>query len=111
MEQAKINLANGILEWASKGHDIYSLNKKFPNFSKWLNKEATPTFKQLEKLAKYLDFPFGYFFLSQPLLEISPDNIDFRTIKNAFDNIFLLLKYSTRALQLLSVLERILNKL
>lgn len=82
MENVGINLACGILEWASEGHDVNTISKKFSNFTKWLNGEERPTFKELEKLAKYLDFPFGYFFLPHPLRIEREDNIDYRTIKN-----------------------------
>lgn len=82
MRQKGISLGNGILEWASKDHDTEALNIKFPKFKKWLKREDEPTFNELEKLANYLGFPFGYFFLTRPLELKQTENIDFRTIKN-----------------------------
>lgn len=48
---------------------------------KWLKGEDKPTFKQAQKLAKILQIPFGYLFLSEIPQEKLPLP-DFRTIKD-----------------------------
>ncbi|MGP1437509.1 MAG: hypothetical protein ACTTKH_00385 [Treponema sp.] len=77
-----IKLACGILKWAIGSISIDELIQKFPKIESWLNETELPTFNQLQKLATYLDFPFGYFFLSNPIIQPEVDDIDFRTIKN-----------------------------
>ena len=55
------------MEWAltysSRGTAIAA---KFPKLKKWLDKDESPTFRQLEKFSKATRVPFGYFFLDEP---------------------------------------------
>lgn len=53
-----------ILSWVLEraGDMAFALEKKFPKFHLWELGEVQPTFKDLEKLSKFLNIPFGYFF-------------------------------------------------
>ncbi len=65
--------------------DLYLLANKMKinveKLKKWESGEAKPTFKQAQKLAKYLHIPFGYLFLAEAPTETIPVT-DFRTIGN-----------------------------
>lgn len=58
---------------------VDTLSEKFPKYLQWLNGEADPTIKQLEKFADQTFTPFGYFFLPEPPDEQLPIP-DFRTL-------------------------------
>ena len=77
-----IRLASGILKWAMGDISIDKLIPVYPKIEAWINGTQLPRFEDLQKLAKSLDFPFGYFFLSAPIKQSKIDNIDFRTIRN-----------------------------
>jgi len=71
------------VERASATIDVLSkkLQVKEDKIIKWLEGEDKPTFKQAQKLAKTLQIPFGYLFLSEIPKEELPLP-DFRTIKD-----------------------------
>jgi hypothetical protein len=46
-------------------HFSKQIKKKFPNSQKWLLGKDFPTYKELVELSKYINIPFGYFFLDE----------------------------------------------
>ena len=70
----RVNIKPGLLIWARKraGQNERSLRKKFPKLDQWETSQSQPTLKQLEKLAKTLYVPIGYFFLNKPPEEQVP---------------------------------------
>ncbi len=64
------------------GVDANALVRRFPKYLEWESGDAQPTLKQLEKLARTVHAPVGFFFLSEPLDEPVPIP-DFRTVGNA----------------------------
>lgn len=78
---ARVDVNPTVLQWAAtRSGKTDVIHEKIPNWHKWLNNEIQPTFKQLEKLAKYTATPLGYFFLEQPPVEQLPIP-HFRTIR------------------------------
>ena len=77
----RVEVRPDLLRWACErtGHDIGAFEDRFPHLAKWVRGEATPTFKQLEKLAKATYTPIGYLFLPEPPEERVPIP-DFRTV-------------------------------
>ncbi len=71
------------IQRASATIDVLSkkLQVKEEKIAKWLNGEDKPTFKQAQKLAKALQIPFGYLFLTEVPEEKLPVP-DLRTIKD-----------------------------
>lgn len=69
------------LRWACErtGHDIDAFAGRFPRLAAWIRGEASPTLKQLEKLAKATYTPIAYLFLPAPPEERVPIP-DFRTL-------------------------------
>ncbi|MCX6701383.1 MAG: hypothetical protein NTV68_15930, partial [Methanomicrobiales archaeon] len=53
----------------------------FPKLLKWLQGEANPTLRELEKLARATFTPLGFFFLPDPPMERLPIP-HFRTLGN-----------------------------
>jgi Zn-dependent peptidase ImmA (M78 family) len=72
-----------IIRWARlrAGLEIEELLNLFPKFADWENGQASPTLNQLEKLARKVCAPLGYFFLPQPPEEKLPI-ADFRSMDN-----------------------------
>ncbi len=70
MPDAHINPT--MLRWAlarslvNKAAVASSLRKDEATIDQWLAGEATPTFRQAQRLAKQLRVPFGYLFLQEP---------------------------------------------
>ena len=58
------NFKRDNLKWAIQraDADLDDLILRFPKLEGWINKESTPTVKQLESLTKKLHVPFGYMF-------------------------------------------------
>ena len=77
----RVEVKPELLRWARNraGLSKDALTTKFPKYAEWEIGEAKPTLKQLEKLAKTVHAPFGYFFLSKPPDEPFPIP-DFRTV-------------------------------
>ena len=73
----RIDVNPRILQWAQRrsGRSDAEMHRKFNTWDLWLQKEKDPTFAQLEDLAEYTHVPFGYFFLTEPPLKISPFQI------------------------------------
>lgn len=69
-----------MLRWARERAKltIHHLERPFPKIESWEKGEASPTLKQLEKLAKATHVPIGYLFLNEPPVERIPIP-DFRT--------------------------------
>jgi len=76
-----ISIKPELISWAREraGFEIDELLKPFPKLVEWENGDSSPTLKQLEKLAKRLWAPLGYFFLSAPPEEKLPIP-DFRSV-------------------------------
>ena len=72
-----------VLQWARRraGMEISSLVNRFPRYGDWESGAARPTLKQLERLARTVHAPVGYFFLPEPPEEKIPIP-DFRTVGN-----------------------------
>jgi Zn-dependent peptidase ImmA (M78 family)/transcriptional regulator with XRE-family HTH domain len=70
-----------LLRWARErsGRSVEALRKRFPALEAWEQGQSTPTFKQVESLAKVLYVPVGSLFLSEPPEERLPIP-DMRTI-------------------------------
>lgn len=77
-----------VLHWAleeSKKNEAEFLSR-FPKAGEWLKYDLHPTFKQLEKVAKFLHIPFGYLFLdSPPKMDVM--EVEFRSISNKMPQI------------------------
>ena len=78
----RVNIEPDLLRWAREraDMDIESLIGRFPKYAEWETGDLCPTLKQLEKLAKAVHTPLGYFFLSTPPNEPFPIP-DFRTME------------------------------
>ncbi len=78
----RVQVKPEMIRWAMKraGRSLESLYKSFPNIAKWEAGEVQPTLKQLERLARTLHVPLGYFFLDTPPDEPLPIP-DFRTMQ------------------------------
>lgn len=70
----KIHIQPNLITWAiaRAGHDVEDFIQSQPKIKKWLDKEESPTIKQLEKFAAKLHIPFGYLFLPEPPKETIP---------------------------------------
>lgn len=73
-------VAPEILRWAVErsGKQPEALERRFPKLNAWLERQSTPTLRQLENFAAATYTPFGYFFLDAPPRELLPIP-DFRT--------------------------------
>lgn len=73
-----------IIRWAREraGLEIDDLLKPFPKFGEWEAGASSPTLSQLEKLARKVCAPLGYFFLPKPPEEKLPIS-DFRSVGDA----------------------------
>lgn len=60
-----------LLRWTREraSMDIDALVHRFPKYAEWERGTVRPTLKQLEKLARTVHAPVGFFFLSRPLHE------------------------------------------
>lgn len=72
-----------LISWARRraGAETNELLKLFPKFIEWENGDSAPTLNQLEKLARKLCAPLGYFFLQKPPEEKLPIP-DFRSVRD-----------------------------
>ncbi len=70
-----------MISWARRrsGLDESALVKRFPAYEAWERGDISPTFNQLQDLAKKTSTPFGFFFLDEPPEETLPMP-DFRTL-------------------------------
>jgi len=77
---ARVQVSPDLLRWACErtGHGMEAFESRFPHLAEWVSGTASPTLKQLEKLAKATYTPIGYLFLSAPPEERVPIP-DFRT--------------------------------
>jgi len=62
----EIHIQPNLITWAISraGHDVEQFINSQPKIQKWLDKEESPTIKQLEKFATKLHIPFGYLFFT-----------------------------------------------
>src|SRR5258708_1703271 len=76
-----ISIKPEIIRWARlrAGLEIEELLTLFPKLADWETGKASPTLKQLEKLARKVCAPLGYFFLPKPPEEKLPIP-DFRSV-------------------------------
>lgn len=58
------NINREILQQLTANEEA-KLEQRFPKLSQWKSGELNPTVNQLDKLAKAIHIPFGYFFLEQ----------------------------------------------
>jgi Zn-dependent peptidase ImmA (M78 family) len=81
----RVDVKPELLRWACKraGLDTYVLSDRVPQLSAWEKGETKPTLKQIEKFAKTVHAPVGYFFLPKPPEEQLPIP-DFRVAKNEY---------------------------
>ncbi|MCL4546406.1 MAG: ImmA/IrrE family metallo-endopeptidase [Deltaproteobacteria bacterium] len=85
MNEIKIN--PDILSWAINQYnlDISIIIKRIgineEKLEKWLHGDSYPSYKQIEKLAKIIHIPLGYFFLNN-LPDTQPPIPDLRTVQN-----------------------------
>ena len=77
----RVEVKPELLRWAREraSMDADALAHRFQKYHEWESGDAHPTLKQLEKLAKTVHAPVGYFFLSEPPDEPFPIP-DFRTM-------------------------------
>ena len=81
---SRVDINPRLITWAreragfSLGHPVSS----FVNLQSWESGEVKPTFKQLEKFAKSVYAPIGYFFLPEPPPEEELPIVDLRTISS-----------------------------
>lgn len=82
MPKVYVKITNAILDWAIKKATNLSVDTPTCNLLKaWRTGEKVPTFKQIERVSKKLQVPFGYFFLQEPPKESFP-MLEFRTINS-----------------------------
>lgn len=79
----RIVVSEPVLQWAMKrsGRGEVYFAHTFPKLLKWLQGEANPTLRELEKLARATFTPLGFFFLPDPPMERLPIP-HFRTLGN-----------------------------
>lgn len=58
----------GVLRWAQQrsNRDEAAFDQKFTAWEQWLSGSSSPTFRQLEEIARYAHVPFGALFLPEP---------------------------------------------
>ncbi len=85
---SKVRVNRKMYIWAieESRKDLGEIKNKFEKIEKWISEEDYPTFRQLEKLAKFLKVPFGYMFLEKPP-ETNVIESEFRTIENKMPGI------------------------
>jgi len=78
----RVEVRPEMLRWARERAKltIPHLERPFPKIERWEKGEASPTLKQLERLAKATHVPIGYLFLTEPPIERIPIP-DFRTME------------------------------
>lgn len=67
----RVTINEEVLRWALNRSELTEdlTLKKFPKIPQWLEGEAQPTLRQLEKLAKATFTPLGFFFLKEPPID------------------------------------------
>lgn len=80
----RVQLNPRLVRWAREraGLSVAALEDKFPTYPDWETGDKSPTFKQLENLARKTFTPLGYFFLNEPPEDKLPIP-DFRTVADA----------------------------
>ena len=83
----KVAVKPEILRWAREraGLTVATLQDKFSSYTAWERGEKSPTFHQIEALAKKTLTPLGFFFLSTPPEEKLPIP-DFRTVDDSLSD-------------------------
>jgi len=79
-----VSINKELISWARQraGLEVTDLLKLFPKFVEWEQGTSAPTLNQLEKLARKMCAPLGYFFLPKPPEEKLPIP-DFRSVDDA----------------------------
>ena len=80
-----VEIKPALLRWAREraGFSLGELAHRFPQLAAWERGESRPTLKQIERFAKAMYVPIGYFFLQEPPIEHIPIP-DFRTVDNEY---------------------------
>lgn len=83
MTRTTIAASIPVLRWAAQRARLRDeeLAQRFPKWPLWLNGQAQPTLRQLEKFARLTHTAIGYFFLPQPPALTLPVP-DFRTLRD-----------------------------
>lgn len=70
----RVSVRSEVLRWACEraGYEPKYLAERIPQLTAWMRREAQPTLKQLEKLARLTRTPMGYLFLPEPPEERLP---------------------------------------
>ena len=78
-----VSINKELIIWAREraGLEVDDLIKIFPRFPEWEEGKSLPTLNQLEKLARKVYAPLGYFFLPKPPEEKLPIP-DFRSVQD-----------------------------
>jgi Zn-dependent peptidase ImmA (M78 family) len=78
----KVELAPSVLDWIDNVASFDGVdNRLISHFYKWKNREAQPTYAQIETLSNKIHIPLGYFFLKTPPHENLPI-FEFRTVNS-----------------------------
>lgn len=77
----RIHVQPRLITWAREraGHEVSTLQRRFPRIADWETGAVHPTLRQLESFAQAVHVPFGYLFLAHPPEEQTPV-ADFRTM-------------------------------
>lgn len=80
----RVSVQPELLLWARErsGSDAVDLQLRFPQLVLWETGSLQPTLRQLEKFAKAVHVPIGYFFLDTPPVEFLPIT-DFRVVADS----------------------------
>lgn len=84
----RIRVKPEIWDWAltESRRDGAEFLRSFPQAKKWLKQELDPTFRQLERVARFFRIPFGYMLLNTPPKDDIMD-VEFRSISNKIPEI------------------------
>ena len=79
----RVEVKPKLLRWACEraGFDIAEVAERIPQLTAWERGATKPTLKQIERFAKTVHAPVGYFFLPAAPVEHIPIP-DFRTVGN-----------------------------
>ena len=81
----RVDVKPELLHWACRraGFDAQELAERIPQLPSWQRGQTKPTLKQIERFAKVVHTPVGYFFMQEPPVERLPIP-DLRTVGNDY---------------------------